>query len=217
MAAGGTGERARSDPSELLKQFRPLNGRPMIHWSIDVLMRAGCAPIIVAVPPNLLDHARGLLPAGVATVVAGGPSRQQTVAAALSHVDEHRVLVHDASRPLITVDLVQRVMNGLADADAVVPALPMEETLKTVTNDRIVGTVMRSGLWRSQTPQGFDADRLKRAHEKATVEDFEVTDDAQLIERYGGKVNIVRGDRRNLKVTYPEDFELAEALLEARG
>ena len=73
----------------------------MIHWSIDILVRAGCAPVIVAVPPNLLEHARGLLPPGVATVVAGGPSRQQTVAAALEHVDGRRVLVHDASRPLI--------------------------------------------------------------------------------------------------------------------
>lgn len=187
----------------------------MIQWSIDVLVRAGCAPIIVAAPPNLLEHARGLLPSNVATVVAGGSSRQQTVAAALDHVSTRRVLVHDASRPLITVELVLRVMNGLADADAVVPALPMEETLKTVTNDRVVGTVLRTGLWRSQTPQGFDTDRLKRAHEKAIEESYEVTDDAQLIERYGGNVHIVRGDRRNLKVTYPEDFDLAESLLEA--
>ena len=185
----------------------------MIQWSIDVLLRAGCAPIVVAVPPNLLDHARGLLPTGVATVVAGGSSRQQTVAAALGHVDARRVLVHDASRPLITVELVMRVMNALADADAVVPALPMEETLKTVTNERVIGTVLRTGLWRSQTPQGFDTDLLKRAHEKAIEDEFEVTDDAQLVERYGGTVSIVRGDRRNLKVTYPEDFDLVEALL----
>jgi len=189
----------------------------MIHWSIDVLVRAGCAPIVVAVPPNLLDHARGLLPPGIATVVAGGPSRQETVAAALGHLDARRVLVHDASRPLISVDLVRRVMDALADADGVVPALPMEETLKTVTNERIVGTVMRTGLWRSQTPQGFDTEVLKRAHEKAIEGGFDVTDDAQLIERYGGKVHIVRGDRRNIKVTYPEDFELAEALLELHG
>jgi 2-C-methyl-D-erythritol 4-phosphate cytidylyltransferase len=189
----------------------------MIRWSIDVLVRAGCSPIVVAVPANLLDHVRSLLPPNVVTVVAGGSSRQASVAAGLEHVSVERVLIHDASRPLITTDLVRRVVNGLSDGPAVIPALPIDETLKTVTNDRVVGTVLRSGLWRAQTPQAFDTEMLKRAHEKATAEGFEVTDDAQLIERYGGSVVVIRGDRRNLKVTYPEDFELVEALLEADG
>jgi 2-C-methyl-D-erythritol 4-phosphate cytidylyltransferase len=189
----------------------------MVQWSIDVLVRAGCAPVVVAVPANLLDHARSLLPANVVTVVAGGSTRQASVAAATHHVSTNRVLVHDAARPLIRADLVGRVMDALGDADAVIPALPMEETLKTVTSDRVVGTVLRSGLWRAQTPQGFDSETLKRAHEKALDEGFEVTDDAQLVERYGGKVVIVWGDRRNLKITYPEDFDLAETLLEQNG
>jgi 2-C-methyl-D-erythritol 4-phosphate cytidylyltransferase len=89
----------------------------------------------------------------------------------------------------------------------------MEETIKTVTNETVIGTVLRSGLWRAQTPQGFDTEMLRRAHEKAVDEGFEVTDDAQLVERFGSTVSVVWGDRRNLKVTYPEDFAVAEAIL----
>ena len=186
----------------------------MLLWSIDVLTRAGCAPVVVAVPAQFIDETRALLSPDGATVVSGGQSRQATVRRALEHVEAGRVLVHDASRPLITVELVRRVVDGLARADAVIPALPMEETVKTVTDERVVGTVLRSGLWRAQTPQGFATDLLKRAHANAAEDDLQVTDDAQLIERFGGKVGIVRGDRRNLKITYPEDFEVAEALLE---
>jgi 2-C-methyl-D-erythritol 4-phosphate cytidylyltransferase / 2-C-methyl-D-erythritol 2,4-cyclodiphosphate synthase len=185
----------------------------MIEWSIDALLRAGCAPIVVAVPAGLLDDASGLLSPNAVTVVEGGSTRQASVARALEHVSTDRVLVHDASRPLIRVELVHRVIEALGGAQAAIPALPMEETMKAVSDDRVVGTILRGGLWRAQTPQGFDTETLRAAHEKAIEEGFEATDDCGLIERYGGKAAIVWGDRRNLKITYPEDFDLAEALL----
>jgi 2-C-methyl-D-erythritol 4-phosphate cytidylyltransferase/2-C-methyl-D-erythritol 2,4-cyclodiphosphate synthase len=185
----------------------------MVQWSIDVLERAGCTPVVVAVPPDLVDRARELLPSSVVTLVAGGPTRQASVAAALRETSADRVLVQDASRPLIRADLVARVMDALGEAEAVVPALPVEDTLKAVTDDRVVETVGREGLWRAQTPQGFVVPVLRRAHERALEEGFEATDDAALIEHYGGTVEIVRGDRWNLKVTYPDDFTVAEALL----
>jgi len=188
----------------------------MIQWSIDVLADAGCAPIVVAVPAAAIEEATEAVTGDSVLVVEGGASRQMSVAAALEHVPVDHVLVHDASRPLVTTDLVRRVLEGLGRAAAVIPALPIEETLKNVTEDRVVGTLPRAGVWRSQTPQGFDTAILKGAHGRAREDGLETTDDAQLIEHYGGEVMIVRGDRRNVKVTYPEDIDLAEAILQAR-
>lgn len=184
-----------------------------MQWSIDVFVRAGCAPVVVVVPEDLIHQARATLAPNTLTVVAGGSTRQASVAVGLQHVDTDHVLVHDASRPLIRIALVRNVLDALRDADAVIPVMPVDETLKSVTDDGVVATVLRSGLWRAQTPQGFDSEILKRAHEKALDEGFEATDEAGLIERYGGRVVTVPGDLRNVKITYAEDFELAEALL----
>ena len=120
------------------------------------------------------------------------------------------MVVHDAARPFLTPALLQRVLDGLADHDGAIAAEPVEETLKAVDGDRIVRTVDRSGLWRAQTPQAFRTDSLRRAHERSP--DVAATDDAQLIELAGGSVAVVRGDRRNVKITFEEDFALAESL-----
>jgi 2-C-methyl-D-erythritol 4-phosphate cytidylyltransferase len=149
-------------------------------------------------------------------MVLGGDERQKSVRNGLELVDTQRVVVHDAARPFATVGLVGAVLDGLQGAHGVAPAAPVSDTLKEVRDGRVIRTVERSSLWAVQTPQAFVTDALKNVHDKARVDGFTGTDDAQLIERYGGVMRIVEGSRDNIKLTYPEDWRVAEAMLAAR-
>lgn len=135
----------------------------------------------------------------------------------LRSVTTETVVVHDAVRPAITPALIGRVLSALRDADAVIAAVPVDETIKRVMGSEVTSTVDRSDLWRAQTPQAFRTDVLKSAHEHAERDRLEFTDDAQIVEHYGGRVLICPGERTNLKVTWPADFEIAESLLRARS
>jgi 2-C-methyl-D-erythritol 4-phosphate cytidylyltransferase len=148
-------------------------------------------------------------------VVAGGETRAASVRAGLAAVpaDVDAVLVHDAVRPLATPELSARVLAAVAGgADGAVPGVPVVDTLKRVQGDRVETTVDRAELVAVQTPQAFRADVLRRAH----AGEGDATDDAALVEAVGGTVVVVAGERDNLKVTWPEDLAVAEALLAAR-
>jgi 2-C-methyl-D-erythritol 4-phosphate cytidylyltransferase len=150
-------------------------------------------------------------------ITGGGSSRQASVAAGLELVDAPNVIVHDAARPLVTEAMLAAVMAPLSDLDGAITALRMNETIKRTGDDLVIETVDRSDLWRSQTPQAFRTEALKQAHKKARDESFSATDDAQLIERYGGRIALVPGDPANIKLTYEEDFVVAEAMIERLG
>jgi 2-C-methyl-D-erythritol 4-phosphate cytidylyltransferase len=216
VAAGGIGERARRVPSDAPKQFVTLAGRPLFHFALHAVRDAGCDPLVLVVPPGWEERASAALPEGVqAVVVAGGETRQHSVGNGLERVDTERVVVHDAARPLATAELVRSLIEELDDAEAVLAAVPVDETLKQVDDGNVVQTVDRTTMWRSQTPAAFRTEALKDAHRRAAEEGFVGTDESQLVERYGGRVRVVRGSRANLKVTFPEDFALAEAMLTA--
>lgn len=216
VAAAGSGSRA--DLAEgPAKQFRELAGRPVLHWSVEVLARAGCTPIVVVVPRAELERARWLTSIDGTIVTEGGSSRQMSVALGLDQISTEKVLVHDAARPLVSDDLVSKVISALSETDAVVPGVPVAETLKTSDGRSITGTVDRSSLWTIQTPQGFTTDLLRKAHEEAADAGFVATDDAGLVERLGVTVTLVPGERTNIKLTYPDDFELARSVLAGRG
>jgi len=149
-------------------------------------------------------------------VVGGGDSRQQSVRNGLQHVTSEYVVVHDAARPFVTSEMVDRTLSSLADAEGAIVATPLDETLKRVDGDVVDETLTRAHLWRVQTPQTFRTSILLDAHDKAAAEGFEVTDDASLVERYGGRVVVVHSTRANMKLTYPEDFVIAEAMLKSR-
>jgi 2-C-methyl-D-erythritol 4-phosphate cytidylyltransferase/2-C-methyl-D-erythritol 2,4-cyclodiphosphate synthase len=185
----------------------------LIGWSLDALAEFGCDPIVVVVPSDHVDAARDLTRAiRGAVVTSGGDTRQASVARGLEHVSGSTyVIVHDAARPFVTRALMQRVLDAIGEHDGAIAAEPVEETLKSVDGDRVVQTVDRSRLWRAQTPQAFRTDALRGAHGRAS--DAAATDDAQLIELAGGRVAVVRGERRNIKITFEEDFALAEALI----
>jgi 2-C-methyl-D-erythritol 4-phosphate cytidylyltransferase len=149
-------------------------------------------------------------------VVGGGPTRQESVANGLAHVAADVVVIHDAARPLVTPGLVERVVAALEGADGAITASRVGETVKEVDAGFVTSTVDRSALWLAQTPQAFRTKVLSEAHERAAADDFRSTDDAQLIEHYGGRVAIVESTAANLKITHADDFLVAEALLNQR-
>lgn len=184
----------------------------MIGWSVRLLSDAGCDPVVVVVPEgSWTDQLSGF---DVRTV-RGGDERQKSVRNGLALVDTERVVVHDAARPFATLDLLQSVLDALKDAHGAAPAVPVVDTLKEVRDGRVIRTVERSSLWAVQTPQAFRTDALKRVHDKARADGFTGTDDAQLVERYGGVMRIVEGASDNVKLTYPEDWRVAEAMIAA--
>ena len=163
-----------------------------------------------------MDLARQDAPGDVVLTV-GGPTRQDSVWNGLQHVSTDVVVVHDAARPMVTGRLVGDVLAALdGTTDAVVAAVPVDETLKLVLDGATVAeTIDRSKLWRAQTPAAFKTQALRAAHEKALADGFVGTDESQLIERNGGSIKVVPGTRDNLKVTFAEDFSVAEAMIEA--
>jgi 2-C-methyl-D-erythritol 4-phosphate cytidylyltransferase len=187
-------------------------------WSLDVLRAAGCAPVVVVVPDAGLNRAHELTEAlPFVDVARGGDTRRASVAAGLRRVRSGRVVVHDAARPLVTRAAVEAVVDALGDADGALVAAPVDETLKRVEEGRVRETVARDALWRAQTPQAFRTAVLREAHERAARDGLEATDDAQLVERCGGDVRVVAWRATNLKITYPEDFVIAQAMLEGRS
>ena len=196
------------------KALRLLAGEPLLLHAVRGLRRApDVGPVVVAAPAAELGQVRALLRELDVDVVAGGAERQDSVRAALRALapDVDLVLVHDAARCLTPVAVVERVVAALRHgAEAVVPVLPVADTVKQVDGDRVVATVDRSALRAVQTPQGFRRDVLERAHGSTGPV---LTDDAGLVEAAGGTVTTVAGADEAFKVTRPLDLVLAEALL----
>jgi 2-C-methyl-D-erythritol 4-phosphate cytidylyltransferase len=187
------------------KQYETVAGRRVLDWSVAAA-RSVAAGVVLVVPPDVAPVDE---PA-VDLTVPGGATRSASVRAGLAAVprDAAVVLVHDAARPLASADLFAVVVNAVrAGADAVVPAVPVVDALRS----RQGGPVDRDQLVAVQTPQGFRAEALRAAH----LGSPEAADDATLVEAAGGRLVIVDGERTNLKVTERTDLILAAAILEA--
>jgi 2-C-methyl-D-erythritol 4-phosphate cytidylyltransferase len=201
VVAAGSGSRFGA-----AKQFEPLGGRRVLDWSLEAA-RTVADGIVVVLPPSLAAAGEP----GADAVAAGGDTRSASVRAGLARVpgDADVVVVHDGARPLAGADLFAAVVAAVrAGADAAVPGVPLADTLRW----RSGGVADRGGLVAVQTPQAFGAAALRAAHEGEP----EATDDASLVEAAGGKVVVVDGSPRNLKITNPSDLTVAEALLRAR-
>jgi 2-C-methyl-D-erythritol 4-phosphate cytidylyltransferase len=211
VPAAGSGERLAAGAP---KAFVNLGGRPMLERALAGLRESGVVDsIVVAVPPSRTDEAK-LVFGGDAVIVAGGADRSESVRLALSAVgDAEFVLVHDAARALTPPSLIVRVVQALQSGHgAVVPALPLADTIKAVdANGVVLGTPERAGLCAVQTPQGFQTELLRTAYERAGTGGF--TDDAAVVELTGAQVQVVDGDPLAFKITTPTDLLLAEALL----
>ncbi|MFD5423252.1 2-C-methyl-D-erythritol 4-phosphate cytidylyltransferase [Streptomyces sp. NPDC127069] len=214
------------------KALRALGGTPMLVHAVRAMARSRAVSLVVVVaPPDGATEVRHLLdehPLPERTdvlVVPGGDTRQESVRAGLDALpaDITSVLIHDAARPLVPVDTVDSVVEAVRDgAPAVVPALPLADTVKEVEPGRpgepepVLGTPERSRLRAVQTPQGFDLKTLLHAHETIAVNGEGATDDAGMVERTGVTVVVVPGHEEAFKVTRPLDLVLAEAVLARR-
>ena len=200
------------------KALRELAGEPLIVHAVRGLRAApSVGPVVVAAPAPDVAAVTRLLASYDVVVVAGGAVRQDSVRLALAALPAtaQLVLVHDAARCLTPGRLVEAVVAALrAGAEAVVPVLPIADTVKQVEGERVLGTVDRATLRAVQTPQGFRRSVLERAHRAGLQA---ATDDAGLVEALGGTVTTVPGDDEAFKVTGPLDRLLAEALLAARA
>ncbi|MBT2364843.1 2-C-methyl-D-erythritol 4-phosphate cytidylyltransferase [Streptomyces sp. ISL-10] len=211
------------------KALRALNGTPMLIHAVRAMAASRSVSLVVVVaPPDGAPEVKHLLDAHALPertdylVVPGGDTRQESVRLGLAALPEgiDIVLVHDAARPLVPVETVDAVIETVRDgAPAVVPALPLADTVKEVEPvpegepEPVVATPDRARLRAVQTPQGFDHDTLVRAHATITAD---VTDDAGMVEQLGLKVVVVPGHEEAFKVTRPLDLVLAEAVLARR-
>jgi len=213
IVASGRGQRFGA---ERPKQYQQLAGRPVLRHCLE---RFRSHPRVGAVRAVIHPQDRDLYDAaarGLALLepAEGGPTRQESVRLGLESLGAtppDLVLIHDGVRPLIDAALIDRVLDGLARHAAVLPALPVSDTLKRVAADRVLGTVERRGLYRAQTPQGFVYERILAAHRAAAG--AELTDDTAVAEALGLAVAVVAGDEVNLKITDPADLARAERLL----
>ena len=198
VVAAGRGERFGTPKASL-----ELGGTPLWRIARDLMDSLGIESVIV-----------GDVPGGV----PGGPRRRDSVANGLAALgDVEFVLVHDVARPLADTHLVKRVIERLTDRDidAVIPVVPVPDTVKRIDGDRVVETVDRADLVLVQTPQGFRRTALVRAH--AADPDLDATDDAGLVELAGGRVGTVEGDPDNFKITWPDDLTRAQLVWRRRN
>ena len=210
IVAAGRGTRAGS---ALPKQWHPLLGRRVIDWTLDAFRNhPGIDKICVVLHPDDFETAD----LNDVILTTGGATRDASVKngldALVSDAPGH-VLIHDAARATISDAVISDVIHALATHDAAAPALPVTDALWTGENGLVTGTRDRSGIFRAQTPQGFAFSKILNAHQTNSVP---AADDVEIARRAGMDVAITQGCEGNLKVTYPEDFARAEAILRSR-
>ncbi|MGG1943390.1 2-C-methyl-D-erythritol 4-phosphate cytidylyltransferase [Trinickia sp. NRRL B-1857] len=222
IPCAGTGSRSGAP---MPKQYRSVAGRELLHFTLaafDACPELAQTLVVISPDDTHFDAGR-FAPLRFDVRRCGGASRQASVRNGLDALgemgagDDDWVLVHDAARPGITPELIRSLISALAD-DAVggIMALPVADTLKRVdaaSGDRIARTEARNGLWQAQTPQMFRIGMLREAIARAERDGHDLTDEASAIEWLGHAPRLVQGSLRNFKVTYPEDFALAEAIL----
>ncbi len=203
------------------KIFAPLLGAPLIAYSLKTLHDIPQVEAIVLVmSPRSVESGRKLVESNgwtkVIDVRPGGRRRQDSVRNGLEGLPPlDFVIVHDGARPLIDAGIVERGIAEAARTGAAVAAVPVKDTIKVVDADMLVkDTPSRESLWAAQTPQVFRAELLRQAHRSVTDD---VTDDAAMVERVGGRVRLFMGSYENIKVTTPEDLSIAEAILRKRS
>jgi 2-C-methyl-D-erythritol 4-phosphate cytidylyltransferase len=209
VTAAGTGSRFGSR-----KSVHPFRGKTLLAWAILPFEKTpGIAEIVVTYPVDQDESEYAEIchreKFQKVRFIRGGESRAVSVRnAVLAIEDDGIVLIHDAARPLVTLDLIDRVLAASEKYGAAIPALSIQETIKEVDQERVIRTVSRDRLFLAQTPQGFRKEILLAAYTR--LGDLDVTDEAALVEKAGYGVRIVPGDRRNIKITEPSDLSLAE-------
>jgi 2-C-methyl-D-erythritol 4-phosphate cytidylyltransferase len=234
VPAAGLGKRFGQGSN---KPFQTLKGKPLLVWSLELFE---AIDEIVEIIPVLKEEDRekgqkvfeDYNLSKIKRIAPGGKERQDSVYNGLTLIEDNKciVLIHDGARPLIEKHLIQEAIKelsipsapffikgsdeGLNNYDGVVLGIPLKDTIKEAEAGIIKKTLRRDSLWAIQTPQVFPYNIILRAYEKAMKENYYSTDDAALVERYGGKIKIIMGSYKNIKITTREDIYIAEALLE---
>lgn len=208
IVAAGRGQRAGGVTP---KQWRPLAGRRVIDWTLDAFLKADRVDHIILVlhPDDMHKFPEGN---GFKTV-SGGTTRAASVRNGLAYLqgcDASKILIHDVARPCVDQNTISRVIEALDNCDAVAPAVPVTDALWYGKSGTVSGTQDREGLFRAQTPQGFDLSAIVSAH---TAHPDDAADDVTIARAAGIDVHIVAGDEDNLKITFPGDFKRAERIL----
>jgi 2-C-methyl-D-erythritol 4-phosphate cytidylyltransferase len=220
VLGGGTGTRFGA---ALPKQLLTLDGRTLVEHCVAAFAASpGLDEILLVMPPAYHEEAKRLVGGQVSAIIEGGATRSDSVRNALAHIGarydaaETGVLIHDAARPLVTTRIIADCMKALKEYDAIGTAVPTSDTILAVENGVIAHVPPRETLYRAQTPQCFRLATIARAHALAAGDPaFQPTDDCGVVLRYlpDVPVHIVPGSETNLKVTYPTDLAIAEALL----
>ncbi|MBT9313085.1 2-C-methyl-D-erythritol 4-phosphate cytidylyltransferase [Leptothoe kymatousa] len=221
IPAAGVGKRMGADGNKLLLTLLDL---PILGWTLKAAVDASSIEWIGIIcqaidEPVFQDIVAQLNIQKPIVFVRGGDTRQASVCNGLAALPAHakHVLIHDGARCLATPSLFDRCSNAFATCQGFIAAIPVKDTIKQVDNQGIIAaTPDRDELWAAQTPQGFDVELLKDAHQKGKTQDWSVTDDAALFEKCKLPVHIVEGEETNLKVTTPVDLAIAEFILRKR-
>ncbi len=217
VAAGG-GSRFGG---ELSKQFADLLGKPIVVYSLELFERCSLIDeVVLVVAEDYLVYASQEIMdryrlKKINKLTTGGENRQESVLAGLSACQPgvDLVVIHDAVRPLLTMDLLSKTMEKADQTDGAILAVPSTESVKLVEGESVVRTLMRDTIWIAQTPQVFRFEKILDAHKRAEAAGNEATDDSELYEQYCGRVSVIHGSYNNIKITTPGDLILAAELL----
>ena len=224
VLAAGSGSRMKSKTK---KQFMEIKGKPVIWYSLFEFEKSRVDEIILVTGKEDIDYCKKEIVEKynlkkIKNVVAGGSERYESVYNGLKEVTGNIVLIHDGARPLINNEIIERSIEGTIKSDACVVGVPVKDTIKRANKEGyIIDTPNRSELWITQTPQSFKTDLVKMAYKKMKEElekgntTLNVTDDAMVVEEFTtNQVRFVQGDHKNIKVTTPEDIDIAELFIE---
>ena len=224
VLAAGSGSRMKSKTK---KQFMEIKGKPVIWYSLFEFEKSRVDEIILVTGKEDIDYCKKEIVEKynlkkIKNVVAGGSERYESVYNGLKEVTGNTVLIHDGARPLINNEIIERSIEGTIKSDACVVGVPVKDTIKRANKEGyIIDTPNRSELWITQTPQSFKTDLVKMAYKKMKEElekgntTLNITDDAMVVEEFTtNQVRFVQGDYKNIKVTTPEDIDIAELFIE---
>ena len=224
VLAAGSGSRMKSKTK---KQFMEIKGKPVIWYSLFEFEKSRVDEIILVTGQEDIDYCKKEIVEKynlkkIKNVVAGGSERYESVYNGLKEVTGNIVLIHDGARPLINNEIIERSIEGTIKSDACVVGVPVKDTIKRANKEGyIIDTPNRSELWITQTPQSFKTDLVKMAYKKMKEElekgntTLNITDDAMVVEEFTtNQVRFVQGDYKNIKVTTPEDIDIAELFIE---
>lgn len=217
VTAGGLGRRVNSS---VPKQFLPIHNKPLIVHTLQALDACSAVDeMVLVVPYEYVTRSKSLIQQWninkISQVISGGDERQHSVVMGLQSLSDRveYVFVHDGVRPFVPDQLLIKLIEEVRKAGAAILAVPEPYTLKESRGEWVEKTLNRTDIWQAQTPQGFRRDWFQQAVIKAEKDHITVTDDAAMLEYAGYPVKIVRGVETNIKITTPEDFLLAEAIL----